>query len=131
MTKRGTCHHQTRDQNVLNVLVRSRLFTVPYFFVRSFRYTASYRHGYLDFQMYRGGRRRGNRKGGLLLRVLQNPFSIKLFVCRNKNSILLTKDNYKSQKDVFGAHIVFLFSREERSCSSSSSPKSQWFATLT
>ena len=28
-----------------------RLFTVPYFFVRSFRYTASYRHGYLDFQM--------------------------------------------------------------------------------
>ena len=23
-----------------------RLFTVPYFFVRSFRYTASYRHGY-------------------------------------------------------------------------------------
>ena len=29
----------------------SRLFTVPYFFVRSFRYTASYRHGYLDFQM--------------------------------------------------------------------------------
>ena len=36
-----------------------RLFTVPYFFVRSFRYTASYRHGYLDFQMYRGGGRRG------------------------------------------------------------------------
>ena len=33
----------------------SRLFTVPYFFVRSFRYTASYRHVYLDFQMYRGG----------------------------------------------------------------------------
>ena len=25
----------------------SRLFTVPYFFVRSFRYTASYRHGSL------------------------------------------------------------------------------------
>ena len=37
----------------------SRLFTVPYFFVRSFRYTASYRHGYLDFQMYRAGGRRG------------------------------------------------------------------------
>ena len=36
-----------------------RLFTVPYFFVRSFRYTASYRHEYLDFQMYRGGGRRG------------------------------------------------------------------------
>ena len=36
-----------------------RLFTVPYFFARSFRYTASYRHGYLDFQMYRGGGRRG------------------------------------------------------------------------
>ena len=31
-----------------------RLFTVPYFFVRSFRYTASYRHGYLDFQMCEG-----------------------------------------------------------------------------
>ena len=30
-----------------------KLFTVPYFFARSFRYTASYRHGYLDFQMYR------------------------------------------------------------------------------
>ena len=37
----------------------SRLFTVPYFFVRSFRYTASYHHGYLGFQMYRGGGRRG------------------------------------------------------------------------
>ena len=36
-----------------------RLFAVPYFFVRSFRYTASYRHGYLDFQMYRAGGRRG------------------------------------------------------------------------
>ena len=45
-----------------------RLFTVPYFFVRSFRYTASYRHGYLDFQMYRGVGRRGlwqNRPGPL------------------------------------------------------------------
>ena len=29
-----------------------RLFTVPYFFVRSFRYTASYHHEYLDFQIY-------------------------------------------------------------------------------
>ena len=28
---------------------KPRLFTVPYFFVRSFGYTASYRHGYLDF----------------------------------------------------------------------------------
>ena len=28
-----------------------RLFTVPYFSVRSFRYTASYHHGYLDFEM--------------------------------------------------------------------------------
>ena len=27
--------------------------------VRSFRYTASYRHGYLDFQMYRGSGCRG------------------------------------------------------------------------
>ena len=34
-----------------------RLFTVAYFFVRSFRYTASYRHSYLVFQMYRGGGR--------------------------------------------------------------------------
>ena len=34
--------------------LKSRLFTVPFFFVWSFRYTASYRHGYLDFQMYRG-----------------------------------------------------------------------------
>ena len=32
-----------------------RLFTVAYFFVRSFRYTTSYGHDYLDFQMYRGG----------------------------------------------------------------------------
>ena len=39
--------------------VLSRLFSVPYFFLRSFRYTASYRHGYLDFQMYRGGGRQG------------------------------------------------------------------------
>ena len=37
----------------------ARLFTVPYFFVRSFRYTASYHHGYLDFQMYQGGGRSG------------------------------------------------------------------------
>ena len=37
----------------------SGLSTVPYFFVRSFRYTASYRHGYLDFRMYRGGGSRG------------------------------------------------------------------------
>ena len=42
-----------------------RLFTVPYFFVRSFRYTASsYRNGYLDFKMYRGGGRRGLWLGG-------------------------------------------------------------------
>ena len=34
------------------IMVVSRLFTVPYFFVRSFRNTASYRHGYLDCQMY-------------------------------------------------------------------------------
>ena len=42
-----------------STLSRLRLFTVPYFFVRSFRYAASYRHGYLNFQMYRGGGRRG------------------------------------------------------------------------
>ena len=41
-----------------------RLFTVPYFFVRSFRYTASYRHGYLDFQMFRGDGRWGIAQGG-------------------------------------------------------------------
>ena len=35
----------------------SRLFTFPDFFVRSFRYTASYRHSYLVIQMYRGGGR--------------------------------------------------------------------------
>ena len=35
------------------------VFTVRYFFVRSFRYTASYRHSYLVFQMYRGGGRPG------------------------------------------------------------------------
>ena len=29
----------------------------PIFFVRSFRYTASYRHSYLVIQMYRGGGR--------------------------------------------------------------------------
>ena len=34
------------------LLFKPRLFTVPYFFVRSFRYTASYRHEYLDFQIY-------------------------------------------------------------------------------
>ena len=39
--------------------IRTGLFTVPNFFVRSFRYTASYHHGYLNFQMYRGGGRRG------------------------------------------------------------------------
>ena len=37
--------------------ISARLFTVPYFFVRSFRYTTSYRHGYLGFQMYLGGGR--------------------------------------------------------------------------
>ena len=30
----------------------------------SFRYTTSYRHGYLDFQRYRGGGRRGLQLGG-------------------------------------------------------------------
>ena len=37
----------------------SRLFAVPYFLARSFRYTASYCHGYLDFQIYQGDGRRG------------------------------------------------------------------------
>ena len=35
-------------------IVWHRLFAVPYFFVRSFRYTTSYRHGYLDFQITEG-----------------------------------------------------------------------------
>ena len=47
------------DENLAHRKFITRLFTVPYFFVRWFRYTASYRHGYLDFQMYRGDRRRG------------------------------------------------------------------------
>ena len=46
------------SQNVWNFLLFSpaipRLFTVPYFFVRSFRFTASYRHGYLDFKCTKG-----------------------------------------------------------------------------
>ena len=50
---------ETQDTSCFEMSLISRLFTVPYFFVRSFRYTASYRHGYLDFQMYRGGGRRG------------------------------------------------------------------------
>ena len=41
-----------------------RLFAVPNFFVRSFRYTASYRHGYLAFEMYPGGGRRDYSSGG-------------------------------------------------------------------
>ena len=50
-------------------LARARLFTVPYFFERSFRYTASNRHGFLDFQNLPRGRAsgiiaRGGRGGG-------------------------------------------------------------------
>ena len=40
-------------------LARARLFTVPYFFERSFRYTASYRQGFLDFQKLPRGRASG------------------------------------------------------------------------
>ena len=50
-----------------NVLLNFKLNleTRNYFFVRSFRYTASsYRNGYLDFKMYRGGGRRGLWLGG-------------------------------------------------------------------
>ena len=36
-----------------------RLFTVPYFFVRSSRYSGSFNDSHLGFQMYRGGGRRG------------------------------------------------------------------------
>ena len=52
-------HYPVKIQHPANKNQVSRLSTVPYFFVRSFRYTAPYRHGYLDFQMYRGGGRRG------------------------------------------------------------------------
>ena len=48
--------HNRRDR-LNNIWDDCRLFTVPYFFVRSFRYTTSYRHGYLDFQRYRRGGR--------------------------------------------------------------------------
>ena len=40
-------------------LARARLFTVPYFFERSFRYTASYPQGFLDFQNLPRGRASG------------------------------------------------------------------------
>ena len=49
------------NEDLLNIN-RCRLFTVPYFSVRSFRYTASYRHGYiLIFKWTEGAdvRRRG------------------------------------------------------------------------
>ena len=49
---------------IVHVRLYGRLFTVPYFFVRSYRYAASYRHGFLDFQMYRGGGRRNYSSGG-------------------------------------------------------------------
>ena len=62
-----------------------RLFTVPYFFVRSFRYIAPYRHGHLDFQMYQGGRRRasgiialgggGEKNRGAVITSLQLTFT--------------------------------------------------------
>ena len=47
----------TVNQNFISASVHrsSRLFTVPYFLVRSCRCIASYRHGYLDFQMYQWG----------------------------------------------------------------------------
>ena len=56
-------HHRKLIKNLLSQS-NLRLFTVPYFLVRSFRYTASYRHGYLDFGMYRGGGHRGYSSGG-------------------------------------------------------------------
>ena len=55
---RRTCYLAVPGSHPIR-LYKYRLFAVPYFFVRSFRYTTSYRHGYLDFQMYRGGWRRG------------------------------------------------------------------------
>ena len=65
----NTCEMNARNVRQIYLITYSmvdterfptRLFTVPYFFVRSFRYTASsYRNGYLDFKMYRGGGRWG------------------------------------------------------------------------
>ena len=52
------CHATSHSPDYVlkcRISKRSRLFTIPYFFVRSFRYTASYRLGFLDFQMYREG----------------------------------------------------------------------------
>ena len=52
-----------------------RLFTVAYFFVRSFRYTASYRLSYLVFQMYRGAGVRNYSSGGYGARKIKIYFS--------------------------------------------------------
>ena len=72
-----------------------------------------------------------HRKGDLLLRFLWNQFwTTELFVCRNKIPAFVNNGQLcKTQKDVFGGHIVFPLSGE-RSCNSSSNPKSKWFATL-
>ena len=54
------CHATSHSPDYVlkcRISKQSRLYTVPYFFVRSFRYTASYRLGFLDFQMYREGGR--------------------------------------------------------------------------
>ena len=53
------------------------MFTVPYFFVRSFRYATSYRHGYLDTGIIvRGGGGGGGEKNrGTAIPLLQLVFT--------------------------------------------------------
>ena len=71
-------NQRARKAVVVYVQDKDRLFTVPYFFVRSFRYTASYRHGYLDFHMYRalGIIARGGGGGGGGEKKRKNFFSL-------------------------------------------------------
>ena len=71
--------HKALGQNYIT------LFTVPYFFVRSFRYTASYRHGYIlifkciegvgigDYSSGGGGEDEKNR--GTVITTLQLAFT--------------------------------------------------------
>ena len=77
-------NQRARKAVVVYVQDKDRLFTVPYFFVRSFRYTASYRHGYLDFHMYRalgiiarggGGARKIEKKFSRFLPNRPHPLS--------------------------------------------------------
>ena len=55
------------------------MFTVPYFFVRSFRYATSYRHGYLDTGIIvrggGGGVGGGEKNRGTAIPLLQLAFT--------------------------------------------------------